>query len=219
MNPKVQKEKLEVGTLVCFALNEEAAPFRKLATKIPDMEILITGMGPKNAETALRQFLKQHLPKLVLTCGFAGGLNPELECGDVVFMTGYPILEEKLVDAGARMTNFFTAPRIATTVAEKKQLRAATGADVVEMESGAILAVCRESQIPCAMVRAVSDTADEDLPLDFNALARPDMNLDYGKLAWAIAKAPWKIGALLRLHKNTSHAAKQLADVLAKAIW
>src|SRR5271169_4550859 len=149
-------------------------PFRKMAERIPDVAILITGIGRQNAETSLRKFLEKNLPKLVLTCGFAGGLNPELETGDVVFMTGYAALEERLVNADARLANFFTAPRIATTVAEKKKLREETGADVVEMESGAILAVCRESRIPCAMVRVISDTASEDLPLDFNALAKPD---------------------------------------------
>jgi hypothetical protein len=84
------------------------------------------------------------------------------------------------------------------------------------MESGAILTVCRESRVPCAMVRVVSDTAHEDLPLDFNALSRPDMSLHCGRLAWAIAKAPWKIGALMQLHKKTSIAAHQLAGVLEK---
>ncbi len=69
------------------------------------------------------------------------------------------------------------------------------------------------------MVRAISDTASQDLPLDFNKLCKPDMSLHNGKLAWAIIKAPWKIYALLRLHRRTSYAAQQLANVLAKAIW
>ena len=218
MNPKVQNQKEEVGTLVCFALEDEAAPFRKLATKIPDVAILITGIGAKNAEAAVRKLLVENTPKQVLTCGFAGGLNPELQGGDVIFMTGYPALEEKLAAADATLADFFTSTRIATTVAEKKKLRAETGADVVEMESGAILQVCRERRIPCAMVRVISDTADEDLPLDFNALSKPDLSLDYGKLALAITKAPWKIGALMQLHKKTSVAAQQLANVLVKTI-
>lgn len=219
MRPELQYEKKEVGTLVCFALDEEAAPFRRLAMKIPEVEILITGIGRENADRAVRRFLAKNLPKLVLTCGFAGGLNPELKSGDVVFITGYAALEERLAEADAKHASFFSAPRIATTVAEKKQLRAQTGADVVEMESGAILAVCREKRIPCAMVRAISDTAGENLPLDFNALSKPDMSLDYGKLAWAILKAPWKIAALIQLHRKTSFAAKNLADVLARVIW
>jgi adenosylhomocysteine nucleosidase len=218
LKPKVKNEIGETGTLICFALEQEAAPFRRLAVKIPDVKILVTGIGARNAETSLRRFLAQSPVKRVFTCGFCGGLNPDLEGGEVIFMTGYPALEKRLLEAGAELATFVSSPRIATTAAEKQQLRTKTGADVVEMESEAILAVCREKKIPCAMVRAVSDTAGEDLPLDFNELARPDMNLHYGKLFLAIVKSPGKIGALMKLQKRTKLAAKNLARVLAKII-
>jgi adenosylhomocysteine nucleosidase len=124
-----------------------------------------------------------------------------------------------LVATGAKPAKFFCADRIATTVGEKKKLREETGADAVEMESAAIHAVCRERGIPCATVRVISDTAGEDLPLDFNALAKSDMHLHYGKLTAAILKSPGKIGALLKLQKRTRFAAEQLADTLGKIIW
>jgi adenosylhomocysteine nucleosidase len=216
LKSKIKNEIGETRTLVCFALEQEAAPFRRLAVKIHGVKILVTGIGARNAETSLRRFLAQHPVKRVFTCGFCGGLNPDLEGSEVIFMTGYPELERRLLAAGAKLATFISSPRIITTVAEKQQLRAKTGADVVEMESEAILAVCREKKIPCAMVRAVSDTAGEDLPLDFNELARPDMNLHYGKLFLAIAKSPGKIGALMKLQKKTKLAAKNLARVLEK---
>jgi adenosylhomocysteine nucleosidase len=232
--------------LICFALKEEAAPFRKIAASKSGVAILLTGIGRQNAEKSVREFLaggasvpasrSQDLspdqarlvrtlapPSLVLTCGFAGGLNPNLKLGEVVFEIGnrkseIENLEERLLAAGAKPSKFFCADRIATTAAEKKKLRDETGADAVEMESAAIHAVCAERNIPCATVRVISDAASEDLPLDFNALAKPDKNLDYGKLFLAIAKSPGKIGALVKLQKQTRFAAEQLAEVLVKIL-
>jgi adenosylhomocysteine nucleosidase len=203
-------------TLICFALKEEAAPFRKIAASRPDISILIVGIGRANAEKSAREFLSKNSPKLVITCGFAGGLNPELKIGDVVF--DKPATCNLQPATFARPAKFHCADRIATTVAEKKKLREQTGADVVEMESAAIQAVCAERYIPCATVRVISDTAHEDLPLDFNALAKPDKNLDFGKLFLAIARSPGKIPKLMALQKKTSFAAQQLAAVLEKII-
>jgi adenosylhomocysteine nucleosidase len=206
-------------TLICFALKEEAAPFRKIAAGKSGISILLTGIGRQNAEKSLREFLATHSPKFVLTCGFAGGLNPELKLGEVIFETSDEILRARLLGAGAKQLKIFCAERIATTVAEKKKLRVETGADAIEMESAAIKAVCAERGIPCATVRVISDTADEDLPLDFNALSKPDKNLDFGKLFLAIAKSPGKIGALMELRKKTRFAAERLAGVLSQILW
>jgi purine-nucleoside phosphorylase len=206
-----------MSTLICFALKEEAAPFRKIAAGKTGITMLLTGIGRQNAEKSLREFLNTNSPKLVLTCGFAGGLNPELKLGEVIFKIPQPsTFNLQLSTGGATPAKIFCADRIATTVAEKKKLRAETGADAVEMESAAIHAICRERGIPCATVRVISDTADEDLPLDFNALSKSDKNLDFGKLFLAIAKSPGKIPALMQLQKKTKFAAEKLADVLAK---
>src|SRR5450755_2038522 len=98
----------ELKILICFALKEEAAPFRKIAVGKTGITILLTGIGRQNAEKSLREFLAGGAsvpasrlqdasiaqarlagtlapPDLVLTCGFAGGLNPDLKLGEVVF--------------------------------------------------------------------------------------------------------------------------------------
>ena len=250
-----------MNTLICFALKEEAAPFRKIADGLRrghHVSILLTGIGRQNAENSVREFLaggasvpasREHAstgqarlartlapPDLVLTCGFAGGLNQDLKLGDVVFECfpgssrgdeaqskignqlepPYVGCWEKLVAAGAKSAKFFCADRIATTVAEKKKLRDETGADAVEMESAAIHIVCAERGIPCATVRVISDTANEDLPLDFNALSKPDKSLDFSKLFLTVAKSPGKISALMELQIKSKFAAEKLAEVLAK---
>ena len=215
-----------MSTLICFALKEEAAPFHKIAARHPGVVTLIVGIGRANAEKSVRKFLAGGAsvpPSLVLTCGFAGGLNPDLKLGDVVFECGMRSaecgnLEEQLLAAGAKPAKFFCADRIATTAMEKWKLHLDTDADAVEMESAAIHAVCAERGIPCATVRVISDTAHEDLPLDFNALAKADRSIDFGKLAWAIAKSPGKIPQLMALGKKTKFAAERLAKVLEKII-
>ena len=249
-----------MSILFCFALKEEAAPFQKVAAA-QAASILLTGIGRQNAEKSVRQFLAGGAsvpasrsdddlhnqarlartlapPDLVLTCGFAGGLNSDLKIGDVVFeilsrgsrgesaqIKTEEKLEpthvgccERLLAAGAKPVTFLCADRIATTVAEKKKLRDETGADAVEMESAAIHAVCAERGIPCATVRVISDTATEDLPLDFNRLSKPDKGLDLWKLFLALAKSPGKIGALMELQKKTKYAAERLAKVLNEII-
>jgi adenosylhomocysteine nucleosidase len=263
------KRTIEGHVLVCFPLKEEAAPFRKIAGGLRQgrlITILLTGIGHQNAEKSVREFFNScrsrgnetqihnqsetpHVvsydPHFVLTCGFAGGLNPDLKLGDVVFefppggsrrkeaqtevgnrqsAIGTELdpscvgCYEKLIAAGGKPAKFFSADRVATTVAEKKKLRAETGADAVEMESAAIHAVCAEHGIPCATVRVISDTANDDLPLDFNRLSKPDKSLDYGKLFLAVARSPGKIGALMKLQKQTQFAAERLTEVLGMVL-
>ena len=204
--------------LVCFALKEEAVPFRKLVAGRNDVIVLITGIGRANSERAVRESLKSCSPRCVLTCGFAGGLDPKLQTGEVIFTSTDAGLAGALSKSGARPATFACVDRIATTALEKQTLRTRTQADAVEMESEVIHAVCHECQIPCATVRAISDPAPEDLPLDFNQLSNPDQSLNFGKLALAIAKAPGKIPALLHLQTKTKLAATNLAHVLLRIL-
>ena len=203
--------------LVCFAVKEEARAFQKLAGERGNFQVILVGVGKRNAERAIRAALAKERPGLVLTCGFAGGLRPDLTMGTIVFAadpeTG---LEPALLAAGAKPARFHCADRVAATAEQKRALWEATGADAVEMESEVICAVCREHSIPSATVRVILDTAHEDLPLDFSRLMTADEKMSYGKLALALAKSPGKVGALVRLQKEARAAAGKLAEVLAR---
>jgi adenosylhomocysteine nucleosidase len=202
---------MSAPVLVCFAVPQEAKPFQKLLGTRSDVRVLITGMGARNAEHSVRQALTELRPSRVFTCGFAGALNPALQAGDVVCARETPV-------ANAKPVLFAWAERVAVTAADKARLRASTNADAVEMESAVIAHVCRDAGVDCLILRAISDTADEDLPLDFNALMTREQKLIWGKLALAILCAPHKIPALLRLGRNSALAARRLAEALAAAI-
>jgi adenosylhomocysteine nucleosidase len=213
-NPKAE---IRTGTvLVTFAVKEEAKPFSQLVGSEPQIKVLLTGIGPRNAERTIRAALAERKPARVLSCGFAGGLRPDLAANTVVFCadkeTGW---ESALLAAGARPARFHCVERVATTAEQKRALWQATGADAVDMESQVICALCREQAIPCAIVRVILDTAETDLPLDFNQFLTDDQQVDIPKLTRAVLMSPRKLPALLQLQAQGKAAAERLGQVLA----
>jgi adenosylhomocysteine nucleosidase len=206
-------------TLVFFAVKEEARPFQKLVAGRSDIQVVLTGMGHRQAERAVRAVLANERPELVVSSGFAGGLRPELITGAVLFaVDGQPELQAALSAAGARPGRFHRVERVAATAAQKRALWQATRADAVEMESQIICGLCAERHVPCAVMRVILDTANEDLPLDFNQVLGTDEQIHYGKLALRLLKSPGRLCALLRLQARSSTVAEQLASVLSKAL-
>jgi nucleoside phosphorylase len=205
--------------LICFAVKEEAAPFRPLAANRPEIRILVSGMGTKNARRAFEKALQEGVPACVITSGYAGGLNPSVGPETVVMdaSADFP-LTPKFLQAGARIGTYHCAEKVAITAKEKAVLFAQTKRDAVEMESGIIRQICAERGIPAATVRVISDAAHEDLPLDFNALMTPEMNMSLGKLLVALMKSPGKIPELMRFGKRVQSSAKKLSQTLAQAI-
>jgi adenosylhomocysteine nucleosidase len=218
-----------VDLLVCFAVKEEARFFMREVAHEPDAapkspprllyQVWMTGMGRKNAVEGIRKAIALVQPKQVITAGFAGGLNPALKCGTLVyeqdFDAGYG---PKLEELGAVRATFHCHRRVAITAAEKRELWKLTGADVVEMESSVIRTICREQKIPGATIRVISDDASQDLPLDFNALMTPEDRINYLKLSWAVMSRPWKIGKLIEFQQQTVAASRRLGAALGELL-
>lgn len=202
-------------TLLCFALPIEARPFGKETRRNERCGILVTGMGRENARTALLKRLEGGLPARVFSCGFAGALNPALHVGDVVFEVGPESeLGPALTSAGACAGRFSFVDKVVVSAAEKRALRESTGADAVDMESGAIAEVCRGAGVEFGIVRVVSDACDEDLPLDFNRFSGPDHRIDLGRLAFSVVFRPAMVFALIKWRQRLLRAAENLAKVL-----
>jgi purine-nucleoside phosphorylase len=99
---------------------------------------------------------------------------------------------------------------VAVTVAEKRELYE-QGASIVDMEAAAIAAVCRERGVEFACLKAVSDLASEDLPLDFNRYRDADGRFQNARIAFA---GIIKIMDLVRLKRQSDLAAKQLGAAI-----
>ena len=202
--------------LTCFAVSQEAA-FFSAGGAIAGVEILLTGIGERNAAKAIESALDAERPDVVLTCGFAGGLRPGLPVGAVVYDAD-DALKKALSKVAAVPASFHSSSRVASTAVEKRALRDQTGADAVEMESRIIRRICAQRGIPSATVRVISDSVEQDLPLDFNTLMTSGCEIDYRKVAWALARCPTRLPALLNFQRQTKLAARNLGSTLRSLV-
>jgi hypothetical protein len=206
-----------VNWLVFFAVKEEAKYF--FPTIPRGVQSWLTGMGRRNSVENFRQAVELLNPRRVLTCGFAGGLNPKHRVGTVLFDADFDAgVAGALEGAGALSGKFYCATRVAVTVAEKQRLRQETGADAVEMESAVIRELCRQRKIPSATVRVISDAADENLVVDFNAMMTADYRISYFKLSRALLGSPRNIPRLITFQRQTAESSRILARVLTLSI-
>src|SRR5207237_4463748 len=82
----------------------------------------------------------------------------------------------------------------------------ATGLD---MESAALAELAQKRDLPMAIIRTVSDLADEDLPLDFNLFLRPT---GWAKGMQTLISSPSSVEGLNRLRKQSRVAADRLTQ-------
>ncbi|MEQ1859366.1 MAG: hypothetical protein ABMA13_05475 [Chthoniobacteraceae bacterium] len=131
-----------------------------------EIAVLHTGMGADAARDATRRTLAELRPDRVIASGFAGGLDPALEFGQLIVAENLstPALLAR-EPAGARRVRLASVESPLDTPADKSRIRAATGADAVDLESAAIAEVCATAAIPLLVLRIISDAAGESLPL------------------------------------------------------
>jgi adenosylhomocysteine nucleosidase len=78
-----------------------------------------------------------------------------------LFGIGAPTLHRGLVASGDRF--------VGDAAVAQDLLEALPGTLCVEMEGAAVAQVCHEYEVPCAILRTVSDRADAAAPVDFAA--------------------------------------------------
>jgi adenosylhomocysteine nucleosidase len=171
--------------------------------------LVANGPGPRLVERALER--KPDVDR-ILSIGFCGALDPTLRIGDIVVSGEVP----KGLQASFVQGDVVSVDRVAFTAREKCDLRAATGAAVVEMESAAVAQKAREWDVPFGCVRVVSDVAGEDLPLDFNRYRDADGRFERTRIALAALGRPFTVlPGLVRMDRHCRRAAERLGEFLA----
>jgi hypothetical protein len=114
---------------------------------------------------------------------------------------------------GARPVNVFVTSDTIVATGDEKLLLSNSGG-VVEMETSYILAAARQVRLPAVAVRAISDVADEDLPVDFARIADSRGHVKVRGLLSEIALHPHRLLPLVRFGIQSRAAAGTLADFL-----
>jgi adenosylhomocysteine nucleosidase len=189
-----------------------------------EVTVLLTGIGGENAEKAMLT-LPIEMHDVCISTGLAGALEANLRPGDVVVARTSKILDRKLrvesdavlmdlaVACGARAVNVsLTSEKVVTTADEKQELSAR--GSVVEMESSYILAAAEKHHVPAVAVRAISDAAEEDLPVDFGRILDSRGHLKYGGLLKEVGLHPYRLAPLMKFAGQSRAATVSLADFL-----
>ena len=116
-------------------------------------------------------------------------------------------------ECGARIAErIHTADHVISAAGEKQSLAAA--ADAVEMESFEVVKEAVAFGARSVVIRAISDTAGEELPLDMNLVLTDDGQISTSRIVGQLARRPWALAGLLRLGARSKRAAESLARFL-----
>ena len=195
---------------------------------VNEVTVLLTGMGGESARRAM-QIVPPDVHDVWISAGLAGALDTELKLSSIVVANNATVIDlstqvasdPRLVRAAVRCAataaeTFLTSESIVATALEKEELCVA--GNVVEMETTFILAAAQERQMPAVGVRAISDTAEEDLPLDFSKIVDSKGHVKIGGLLLELARQPHRLPMLIKFGRQSRAAAESLADFLDRYI-
>jgi adenosylhomocysteine nucleosidase len=193
-----------------------------------EVTVLLTGIGGESAANAMLS-IPLEIHDVCISSGLAGSLDAALAPGDVVVARTAETLDQSckaasdggLVDvavaSGAKPVNVsLTSEKIVATAEEKEEL--GRKGSIVEMETTHILAAAMQRHVPCVAVRAISDAADEDLPVDFARILDSRGHLKMGGLLKEVGLSPYRIPLLLQFGRQSRAAGKSLADFLDRYV-
>jgi len=126
--------------------------------------VVISGMGLDNATRATEHLIDRCDPDMILNVGICGALSDGMQVGGVYRIA---TVEDETARQSPCKSNFWKDLPKARLVSVRqpvfepdRRASLARGADLVDMEAAAVAAVCEARDVPCYLLKGVSDLAD-----------------------------------------------------------
>lgn len=208
---------------VITGLASESRRLRRTQTQ--DLDIRCAGASAKAAGDLARAFIEEGAAAIIV-CGIGGGLADGLAGGtlvvaDAVLDTGAArhACDADLRDSllamldGSVRGDILGLDAPACTPAEKRRLRARTGALVCDMESHGVARAAASAGVPFCVVRAVADPLARAVPDWLAGAIGDDGRARLGWIVRGLVRRPGDLGALWALKRDAALALDGLGRV------
>jgi adenosylhomocysteine nucleosidase len=198
---------------------------------LADRRIVVVeaGAGREAAARGTHALIGGHRPLWVISAGFAGGLQADLQRGDFVLadeiddVSGRRLAIDLKAEpdprARVRVGRLLTVDQLVRGGEEKRSLGEKHGALAVDMESWAVGDVCRQDKVRFLAVRVISDAIDEELPAELDSLVAQRTTAGrLGAAAGILFRRPSSIKDMWRLKEQAMESADRLAQYLKQIV-
>ena len=133
------------------------------------IEVLHTGVGEKICRERLANFLQDQQFDLLISAGFAGALNHELQINDLLVAKNFSTIDLKQAhllfsQLVIHPIDLLTVRAVIDSSEERERMARESGASAVDMETESIARVCAAHAVPLLALRVITDTPTQPFP-------------------------------------------------------
>jgi hopanoid-associated phosphorylase len=186
----------------------------------------LSGASPRLAEQGVRKLIADGAT-LIVSFGLAGGLDASLVPGDLILASGIAAPGGLSLTADTSLSLLLPEARLgviagidaaAASPFAKQALRAATGAQAVDMESHIAARLAHEAGLPFIALRAICDPAGQGLPRSALAACGPDGQERLLPVLLSLLAHPGDLSDLIRLAGQSQKALEALEAALERIL-
>ena len=177
--------------------------------------VVCGGMGPEAARRATEAVISLYAPRVVESVGFAGALESGQRVGEILEVRFViDAADGSRVDTGSGSAVLVSFSSVAGSE-QKTRLRAAYGAQAVDMEAAAVARSAELHGLRFAATKVISDEVDFPMPPAERFTTR-EGEFRSGAFVMYVGLRPWLWTTIVRLGRNSAQAAQALCDRLAR---